>query len=871
MKTLKRSLSLVLVLVLAFSLCATALAASNFDKYTDASKVTYTEAVDTLLGINIVDGMTTTTLDPQGTYTRAQGAVLITRLILGRTATEALNDNVSPFGDVPAGHWAAGEIAYCVSQGIIDGIGNNRFDPEGSLTGYAVFKMVLCAIGYGQKDEFLGANWTIEVSKLAMSEKIDLWAGNKAGNFSNTATREEAMLYVFNGLTVPKVVYSALLGTYTTSSSLVGDSVDYGYLADAHNLGKRTGLIDDEGYSCHVWYVGNNYSVKNEVTNWYRDDDVAGTVDASVTGGTLNNDYDFGTITTLVINGEEFVPTYNSDGTENTVPGILADLRAAINANVKKGNSTKIFDSTPSGSAYFPGKWAGSSINLIDADKDGEIDKVVITYAYIAKVTRVTAATSSADRKINATVYGTDVGGTGTHSKSVTGIETEDFDKDDYILITPDGFTTPDFVNPIIMELAKSEDSSISAFSGTSNVTIDSGKYNYNFTMDTSSLSYAFSSTYTFYFDAAGNVIYKTTVVNAVPQYLYVRNSQASADELISSSGNVVKVAVTYLDGTTATVDYAIKTASSNLTSSTGSTSVAKGKAYITLNGEYYLVEALAASSAKPVPNGLYRYTENDSGEITLTNVDLRGYTSGDNVYTGGFSNTGTFETTKGSARINTTIADANGVIPTYASSSTSLVLSDNGTVTTYSGYNNFRSTTYTATSDITIAYITKDGVVSNILIVGATASATSYVYGAYKGGSTSVEGGTEYPFYVDGKEETYTIEDGSGLTAPATKGAVYRLSVTEEKGIIESITATAVSGTEDGFVVNGTVTGTDSDYFVVGGVPYYFDDLIVCDVRSSETGDWTDSADLENSNVVSFGYTVDSNNRTVKTVYIVG
>ena len=38
------------------------------------------------------------------------------------------------YTDVPATHWAYPAIESCSTKGLIQGIGNNRFDPEGSLT-----------------------------------------------------------------------------------------------------------------------------------------------------------------------------------------------------------------------------------------------------------------------------------------------------------------------------------------------------------------------------------------------------------------------------------------------------------------------------------------------------------------------------------------------------------------------------------------------------------------------------------------------------------------------------------------------------------------------------------------------------------------
>ncbi|NCB74979.1 MAG: hypothetical protein EOM51_09605, partial [Clostridia bacterium] len=95
MKSLNRTLSLVLVLVMVFGLFGVASASSS--TFTDAASVgaAYAEAVDVLTGIGAVNGATTTTLDPTGSYTREQAAKVIAYVSLGKTTAEALACSVA--------------------------------------------------------------------------------------------------------------------------------------------------------------------------------------------------------------------------------------------------------------------------------------------------------------------------------------------------------------------------------------------------------------------------------------------------------------------------------------------------------------------------------------------------------------------------------------------------------------------------------------------------------------------------------------------------------------------------------------------------------------------------------------------------------
>ena len=166
MKNLKKVLALSLVVVMIFGIMITA--SAKLDAYTDAEQINYTEAVDLLTGIGVLEGMTSTTFEPQGTLTREQAAKIITYLAVGSTAAEAMRAVAAPFDDVAANRWSAGFIAYCVNEGIINGRGDGTFGPTDKVTGLEFAKMLLCLIGYGANDEFIGEKWAVETAKVAL-------------------------------------------------------------------------------------------------------------------------------------------------------------------------------------------------------------------------------------------------------------------------------------------------------------------------------------------------------------------------------------------------------------------------------------------------------------------------------------------------------------------------------------------------------------------------------------------------------------------------------------------------------------------------------------------------------------------------------
>ena len=266
MRTLKKTLSLVLVVAMVLGLCVVGASATNkVDGYEDAGKIgaAYTEAVGVMTGLGIVDGVTDTELRPENTYQRDQAAKIIAYMLLGQKKADSLSCTVAPFEDVPANHWAAGYIAFCKEQGIIDGVTETTFNPTGTLTGFQWAKMLLCAVGFGVNGEFEGDTWSLNTSKVAHT--VDLFAGDLAGADHVALQRQQAMLYAFNVLTgVGCVVWSESLGDYIYSyDSTIFDRFTYqGTLGwNVWKLTSVTGIIyDNEGMGADVTTVSAGYS-----------------------------------------------------------------------------------------------------------------------------------------------------------------------------------------------------------------------------------------------------------------------------------------------------------------------------------------------------------------------------------------------------------------------------------------------------------------------------------------------------------------------------------------------------------------------------------------------------------------------------------
>ena len=168
---MKKFLSVVLALVMTMSLVTITAGAKDF---TDKSKITYSEAVDVISAIKVVDGYSDGSFNPSATLTRGAAAKIICNMILGPTTGASLGADAAPFKDVPVSNVFTGYIAYCSQQGIINGYSDGTFKPSGTVTGYQFMKMLLGALGYdGKVEGFTGSNWSVAVAKLAVAIGLD--------------------------------------------------------------------------------------------------------------------------------------------------------------------------------------------------------------------------------------------------------------------------------------------------------------------------------------------------------------------------------------------------------------------------------------------------------------------------------------------------------------------------------------------------------------------------------------------------------------------------------------------------------------------------------------------------------------------------
>jgi len=226
MKSLKRTLSLVLALVMVLGLFGGLSMTASASSFTDDKDIQYKEAVDVMTAIGAINGKGDGSyFDPKGNITRAEAAALVARTVLGYDVVMSSNVT-SSFSDVDAKiyDWAVPSIEYLVGINVINGLGDGTFNPEGNINGYAVLKMLLCCLGYGAKGEYTGDSWMLKTYVDANKTKLTWdWDGS-ANDLADSATREEVALFCFNAIREDKVTYSEVLKEYIPAGNWLGTS-----------------------------------------------------------------------------------------------------------------------------------------------------------------------------------------------------------------------------------------------------------------------------------------------------------------------------------------------------------------------------------------------------------------------------------------------------------------------------------------------------------------------------------------------------------------------------------------------------------------------------------------------------------------------
>lgn len=574
MKTLKKVLSLVLVVAMIASMLIVGAAAA-------AEETKYDEAVAVVTGLGIIEG-DGTGYNFTGNVTREQAAKIIAYLLLGKNTAESLKTTTAPFADVAASRWSAGYIAYLKGQGIISGVSETEFDPTAPVTGIAFAKMLLVAAGYGANGEFEGKDW--DINTITFANDNDVFEGTLTADVAAPATREEAMLYAFNLLTkVPTVKYNKTFESYYTGKSAL-DPVDtadfdpadettaYGYTLawTKYELKQTTTGNDQFGRPAASW-TADNVTIAYEVAVAAPDAVLYGTVKSAALYDAL------GKSVAEALNRGEGTVTVWTNGAAAALDVVASPIKAGYTTNQV--------------STY------GATVEVYVNYANGAYDvDIVVWYEMIGTVTRVGKTANTIT-----------IAGTTTETLSGEYYDITGYAKDDVVIYTKG--------NTAVATLKKAEPVVGTLINHTLFTWNVDGVTVYANPMNVSTPA-EYGVSYEIYYDAQGNILkaveYDSTEASGAYQYIYIQGSQAQVKSTDLLGNNTTKVAydVVNVNGGQSVVYGAVKT------DATGE--------YVMVNGEKtYITSDVAANF---VPAGWYTFTANDAGEISIKDLSRNSY-----------------------------------------------------------------------------------------------------------------------------------------------------------------------------------------------------------------------------------------------------
>ncbi|MGN0183041.1 MAG: S-layer homology domain-containing protein [Candidatus Ornithomonoglobus sp.] len=369
----------------------------------------YQNALKVVSALGIITGYEDGSIKPESTVTRAEMATIVLRM-LAQTANSTYQ-NV--FTDLEASHWAADTIQTAVEQGILDGMGDGTFVPDGNVKYEQVLKMIVCAMNYGTDAENAGGYPQGYVSVGGTTLK--LLTGVKGATGTDMPRGE-----------VIKTVYNALLASYReitdfknglpvyTAKDTLGVALfdmyeDEGLLTTTENITIATGAktkagivtIDGVDYKCSFnvdEYVG------TKIKFYYIDDKA-----------------DDPQIIALFSMGKSTEYTFDADDIESidTAAGSIKVYKSSTStatSNYKINNATVIYNGTILSTADYT-KYIGGSdydgfitpdvgtVKIVDYDNDGTYDIIFVeSYETMLVTTASTEKLTGKIKNVNTTI-----------------------------------------------------------------------------------------------------------------------------------------------------------------------------------------------------------------------------------------------------------------------------------------------------------------------------------------------------------------------------------------------------------------------------------------------------------------------------------
>lgn len=557
MRNLKRALSLTLASVMLLGMMVIGTSAAGYPDVDDSHNV---EAIEVLQAVGAMSGSNSGNFNPDAKVSRVEMAIVMANLLDLDVDYFAGQNH---FTDVPA--WAGNYVAACEANGIISGVGGDKFG-TGNVTATQAALMMMKALGYFQYASDFGTDWARATANQAA--RIRLFDGIDVAN-NTQLTRNQVAQLALNALEASMVDPQDDTISITTpdGTSVQKGKVNYVVRASTQSFAKAISTAEANAGSvsgtngCTVELGEQLYNGKLKLNDDSRTDDFGRPA--------RNWEYDGKDIGTYA-KTELLRKEYTSKVTGKMLYELLGNdiinkndygFNVAIDGNDGGIDKTELTRNNTN-AVGSTGKGVLTQVFVDTRDRHENIYIVVIN-TYLAKATE---DYDSKNEDVNLDVYALDNTG---DSKNPVYVKDRDKEKDSITVKNDDIFVENVKENDLflvtvadgkVQSMAAPEilsDSSIDSFKVNSDVTVDSTTYEYAHTakydvevLDEYSKTNLKDTTYNIILDKYGYLIGLEQNEEA-DQYVFLTGLDGKYSPLSSKSADAN---VIFLDGRMETV-----------------------------------------------------------------------------------------------------------------------------------------------------------------------------------------------------------------------------------------------------------------------------------------------------------------------------
>lgn len=830
MRNLKRALSLAMASVMMLGLMVVGASAKGIDDFSDSAAITNKDAVAVTSAIGVFEGYEDGSYRPENVVTRAEMAVIISKMLYGANFDAAQFANQNTFTDVP--DWAKGYVNVCVSNGIIVGYGDGRFGSNDTITTAQAAMMLCKALGWFKSEKDVGEDWIL--SATARATNIGLFEDLKLATGAGL-TRDNVAKMTFNALTNASTVeYSDSFGVYYTTGNSWANGYKFLY---TETLGyKHFDLIydnsnaDDLGRPSTIWGTGSlnaagigtgkvldeDGDIVNGAARIAAKDEIITTADEAdavlknkvtskklydaIGSKTVNN---LGKVT-LVIDGDSV--------TSATAGSLAANIKGSISGNRNKDDADFSVDA---GGAALTGN---GDVTEIYVDKNDVT--IVITHTYAAKVRTVDSSRGTIT--LNLLNGGPGVL-RGSQFDNTDTFETTGFRTGDFVTFTySNGMDKIQSVTP-----ATKLEGNVTRVKDISNFVVGGSTYNYNRSVNNANKldQSNVNNSVVAYLSDAGYVVY-IDQKSATYDYAYVLSSGVDTSSIYGDTNSTYYARLVLSDGTV------VKAKAKTTTAPTGAVAGTLFAGLNKYNGVSNPANNTDNKDVRLLAHSVVAYTVDDGGVYTLTRVDR--VTNNSGTVADAFAGVGTTGTPAAAASTTVSIDEGKASFSVngtgyVANSSTVFVVADSDTdlddydFTVYTGFRRLPDIDhYTAGTTFTKAAVAATNGVARFVYVedGNNKGVKDVIYIMGNSGGNAIKDGASGDYYyefdavIDGEITTVKVKTDNTTVLPALRTAPGAATAAAAKA-----NQFAISRTK--FIVAVEKLTVSSSGFVTGWTPF--------------------------------------------------